>query len=100
MTITNFNYEMVSNKFGYCFLAKKYLNSKNFNMYLVAVSFYSGVNSKVFKMIYVSKDVECNSLNIDLSVAIEDEIQVNFICGTQLYQYNVCMRPHLEIDLS
>lgn len=50
-------------------------------------------------MTYVTKDQDCHSMNIDLTKTDEDSLSVNFVCGTQLFVFELCMRPRIEINL-
>jgi hypothetical protein len=73
-----------------------------YDVYLVAVSFYSSQNSKLFKAILVTTEEECFALNQDpyFEISPEDQVAVSFICNSYLSIYRVCMRPHVVIDFS
>lgn len=96
-----FNGEVASNKYGSAFLFSRKTVGDNYEVFLVAESFYSAPNSRIFKMINITQNEQCTNLNEDLyyESSPEDQIAVSFICNQYLRIYRVCMRPHVNIYL-
>jgi hypothetical protein len=81
-----FNGHVVSNKYGSAFLIYNNLQGRNFDVQLVAMSYYSAPNSRLFKFINITWNEECISLNQDsyFEFTPEDQLAVSFICGAYL----------------
>ncbi len=65
------------------------------------MSYYSAMNTRIFKIVNMTQNENCISLNLDSYYVSspEDQIAVSFICNSYLQIYRVCMRPHLVIDI-
>jgi hypothetical protein len=79
--------EIASNYYGNGFLIEQHdlLEESQF-VYLVAVSYFSAPNSRIFKVINVTQNERCHSLNEDsyYVVSPEDQVAVSFICNSYL----------------
>ena len=93
--------EIASNEYGSVFLVEKSFFGDNYITYLVAISYFSAMNTRIFKIINMTQNERCYSLNLDSYYVSspEDQIAVSFICSANLQIYRVCMRPHLVVDL-
>lgn len=102
MKYDDINWQIAANKYGSAFLAYTYFQGNNYEVSLVAISYYSAPNSRVFKVINITWNEQCISLNQDsyFEFTPEDQLAVSFICGAYLQIYRVCMRPHVVIDFS
>ena len=89
------------NDYGSAFLVNKYLGEHNYEVALIAISFYSAPNSRIFKTIDITWNEQCISLNMDSYYVFspEDQISVSFICNSYLQIQRVCMRPNVVIEL-
>lgn len=58
-----YNQKIAANGWGYAFLVKIENNYNNFDYYLGAVSYYSNGLSKLYKMFYITSNIECGFLN-------------------------------------
>lgn len=97
MPFDGFNGEVAGNDYGSAFLIRR-----DHQVHLAALSYYSAPNSRIFKVLNVTKDEECTSLNHDsyYEFSPEDQIAVSFICNQYLMIIRVCMRPNLLLDMS
>lgn len=104
LSVDRFKHEVVGNQWGYAFLLEYYDSPESFNVYLGSVSYYSSTNSKLFRLDNITHNQHCHSLNIQQTSVIdngdENELEVTFICGTQLQMRGICMRPNIIIDMS
>eukprot|EP00347_Sterkiella_histriomuscorum_P013952 403362730 len=97
-----FDNELAFNDYGYSFLMTKSTSKTNYDVYLGVVSFYASSTSKLFKIIKVTSNQQCLSLNQENSLVsdLRDELAVSFVCNTQLYIVKTCLRPHYKINMS
>jgi len=65
-------------------MAERNLGDDNFDVYLIAVSYYSAPNSRIFKMINITWNQDCFALQQDsyFEFTPEDQIALSFICDT------------------
>lgn len=57
------NGHIASNKYGSAFLTYNWLQGGNYDVTLIAMSYYSSPNSLLFKSINITWNEECTSLN-------------------------------------
>lgn len=79
----NYNGDIAFNKYGSVFLVERRTTGNNFNVYLMAESYYSAPNSRLFKMVHITGNEQCISMNLDqyYEISPEDQIAVSFICN-------------------
>ncbi|CDW88978.1 UNKNOWN [Stylonychia lemnae] len=96
-----FDQDLAINKYGYAFLVNKQGAFGNFDVYVGAVSFFSGLNSKMFKLTYITSNQNCKSLNQEpyLASNSEDQLVVSFVCDSQIFVLRICMRPHINFKM-
>mmetsp|Transcript_38811 Transcript_38811/g.37157 ORF Transcript_38811/g.37157 Transcript_38811/m.37157 type:complete len:81 (+) Transcript_38811:413-655(+) len=52
-------------------------------------------------MEHIVDNQDCYSLNMIIKdEMVEDELPVNFVCGTSFYVKEVCMRPTVELNFN
>ena len=59
----------------------------------------------MFRIEYLSENIECGSLSLYSREYMfipnkEDEIQVTFVCGTNLYYYRINLAQNFKVNLS
>ena len=93
--------KIIRSPYGFVILANAPNGKKTFTVKLIAVTHYSGFQSKLFRVLDVISNSNCTafSRNPFVEYSPMDQVGTSFICESRLRVVRFCLRPNVKIDL-